>query len=181
MMINDSKPYELLGEINKLLKKYGKDTFSELADILKDSKLLNNLIDIFENTPKFFPKKKRTQKRPSALEERMSFRESLVSLEKAEPEKAMIILSLFDLLQTKAILPSLRDLTNFISNQGLPVPKGKSRDRIIISFIKRCTKFPLHDLQALASTINLQQYKEDTDRSLAEWGKVILSRKKDKS
>ena len=135
MMINDSKAYDLLEEIAKLLKKYDKDTFLNLANILKDPKLSDQIAVILENTAKLSPQKKRTRKRPSALEERTRFRESLVVLGKAEPEKSKTLLLLFDSLQAKAILPSLRDLTNYISDQGMPVPKAKSRDKVIMSLL----------------------------------------------
>jgi len=176
-MINDSKTYELIGEIAKLLRKYGKETFSELATILKDPILLNNIKESLENIDKLAPQKKKIQKRPTSLEEGMQLRESLVVLGKTEPEKSNILLMMFDSLQNKSILPSLRELTNFISDQGLPVPNAKSRDKVIFSFLKKCTKLSLNDLEAFNATINRQQHSKDTDRSLEGWGKVILDRK----
>lgn len=180
-MINDSKAYELLGEIAKLLKKYEKDTFSNLATILRDPKLSNQIAEILENTAQLSPQKKRTRKRPSALEERTRFRESLVALGKEEPEKSKTLLLLFDSLQAKTILPSLRNLTDFISDQGMPVPKAKSREKVIMSFLKKCIEFSLHDLQAFESKINPQQPNDNADRSLEGWGRVILDRNTDKS
>lgn len=176
-MITDSKTYELLGEIAKLLKKYGKETFSELATILKDPNLSNSIAETLENIAQRSPQKKRTQKRPSLLEESMQLRESLVVLGKAEPEKSKILLLIFDSLQNKTILPSLRELTNFISDQGLPVLKAKSRDKVIFSLLKKCTEFSLHDLETFTAAINPKQHIDDADRSLEGWGKVILDRK----
>ncbi|HDL01321.1 MAG TPA: hypothetical protein ENH23_03715, partial [candidate division Zixibacteria bacterium] len=112
-MIDDSKPFELLGEIAKLLKRYGKETFYELATILRDSNLSNQVADSLENIANRPLKKKRTQKRLSATEERMKFRETLVDIGKSEPEKSKILLSLLDSLNNKTILPSLRELIDF--------------------------------------------------------------------
>lgn len=179
-MINDSKTFELLGEIAKLLKKYGKETFLELATILRNPNLLNQVADSLENIVKNPPKKKRAQKRPSATEERVRFREFLVAIGKSEPEKSKILLSLFDSLQNKTILPSLRELIDFISDQGLPVPKAKSRGKVILSFLKKCTELSLNDLQEFNLTMNPRQTREDADRSLEGWGKVILDRKTNK-
>jgi len=176
-MTHDSKTYELLEQIAKLLKKYGKETFSELATILKDPNLSNHISETLENIAQLSPQKKRTQKHPTLLEESMQLRESFVVLGKGEPEKSKILLSMFDSLQNKTILPSLRELTNFISDQGLPVPKAKSRGKVIFSFLKKCTELSLNDLEAFNATINRQQHSNDADRSLEGWGKVILDRK----
>lgn len=176
-MIDDSKTFELLGEIAKLLKRYGKETFYELATILRDPNLSNQVADSLENIASRPSKKKSTQKRLSATEERMRFRESLVDLAKSEPEKSEILLPLFDALHNKTILPSLRELIYFISDHGLPVPKAKSRDKVIISFLRNCINLSLNDLQLINFPINQRQTREDSDRSLEGWGKVILDRK----
>lgn len=176
-MINDSKQFELLEEIAKLLKRYGKETFYELATILRDPNLSNQVADSLENIANRPFKKKRTQKRLSAAEERIKFRETLVDLGKSEPEKSKILLSLLDSLHNKTILPSLRGLNDFISDHGLPIPKAKSRGKVIISFVKNCKNLPLNDLQQLNFPDDQQQTRDNSDRSLEGWGKVILDRK----
>lgn len=175
-MTRDFKTYELLEEIAKLLKKYGKEAFSELATILKDPNLSIQISETLEKIAQRSPQKKRTQKRLTLLEESMQLRESLVVLGKGEPEKSKILLSMFNSLQNKTILPSLRELANFISDQGLPVPKAKSRGKVILSFLKKCNELSLNDLEALNATINRHQHSNEADRSLEGWGKVILDR-----
>ena len=176
MMKNDSKTYELLGEIAKLLKKYGKETFLEVATILRNPHILSLVADSLENIAKIPPKNRGAQRRPTPIEERTRFRESLVAIGKTEPEKSKILLLLFDLLQNKTILPSFRELIDFVGDQGLPLPKTKSRYKVIISLVKICIDFSLTDLQAFTATINLHQPHDNTDRSLEDWGKVILDR-----
>ena len=177
MITNGSKTYELLGEIAKLLKKYDKSTFIELAKIIKDPNLANHIAETLEAVAQTAPQKKITRKHPSLLEEGMRVRESLASLGNSEPEKSKILLLIFDSLKNKKILPSLRELANFISDQGLPVPKTKSRDKAINSFLKKCTELPLHELEGLIATTNRQQHLDSSDRSLEGWGKIILDRK----
>lgn len=175
-MIDDSKTFELLGEIAKLLKKYGKETFYELAIILRDDRFSNQIADSIEYIAKIPIKKKSPQKRLSAAEERVKFRKTLVDLGKKEPEKSDILLSLFDSLQDKTILPTLRELCDFISDHNLPVPRSKSRDKVIISFIKKCKNLPLKDIQLLDLPNDQRHNLENSDRSLEGWGKVILDR-----
>jgi len=176
-MTDDSKSFELLSEIAKLLKKYGKETFYDLATILRDPNFSNRIADFLENIASRPSKKKRTQKRLSASEERLKFRESLIALGKSEPEKSNILLSLFDSLNNKNILPTLRALIDFISDHDLPVPKAKSRGKVIASFVKSCKNLSLSELQQLNFPISQQQSSENSDRSLEGWGKVILDRK----
>lgn len=176
-MIDDSKSFELLGEITKLLKKYGKETFHEAAAILRDPNLSSQLADSLENIANIPLKKKNTRKRMSATEERMKFRETLINLGKSEPDKSKILLPLFDSLHDKTILPSLRELIDFISDHGLPVPKTKSRDKVIISFVRSCMKLSLNEIQLFHFPSDQRHTLENSDRSLEGWGKVILDRK----
>lgn len=176
-MSSDTKTFELLGEIANLLKKYGKPTFLELATFLRDPALLDQVANALEEIAKKSPQKKKLTKRPSAIEERARFRESLIALGKSDPGKSNLLVSLFDSLQDKSILPSYRELADFVSDQGLPVPKAKSRGKVIISFLKSCIDLPLNNLKGFKLTESLQNNYEDTDRSLEGWGKVILDRK----
>jgi hypothetical protein len=176
-MIDDTKPLELLGEIAKLLKKYSKETFYELATILRDPNFSNQIADSLEYIANKHIKKTRTQKHLSAEEERLKFREMLIVLGKSEPEKSKILLFMFDSLHDKTILPSFRELINFISDLGLPIPKSKSRSKVIISFIKHYINLPLKEIQLLNFPSDQRQTVEDSDRSLEGWGKVILDRK----
>jgi hypothetical protein len=180
-MNDDIKSFELLGEIAKLLKKYGKETFYELATILIDSNLSNQVADSLENITNRNIIKKRTQKRPSAEEERLKFRETLITLGKSEPEKSKFLLTLFDSLYNKTVLPTLRELIDFISDHGLPTPKSKSRGKVIISFIKNCTTLSLQDLQQFQIPSEQRPSVENSDRSLEGWGKVILDRNSKKT
>jgi hypothetical protein len=179
-MIDDSKTFELLSEIAKLLKRYGKETFCELVTILRDPKLSIQVADCIENIANIPIKKKSIQKRLSAAEERIKFRETLVDLGKTEPEKSKILLFLFDSLHDKTILPTLRELNDFISDHNLPIPRSKSRDKVIISFVKNCNNLSLKDIQLLDLPNGQRHALENSDRSLEGWGKVILDRKSKK-
>jgi hypothetical protein len=180
-MNDDTKPFELLGEIARLLKKYGKETFYELATILRDPNLSNQVADSLEEVANTPLKKKRTQKRLSAEQERLEFRETLIALGKSESEKSQLLLTLFDSLHNKTVLPSLRELIDFISDHGMPVPKSKSRGKVVISFVKNCKTLSLADLQQFHFPSEQRQSVENSDRSLEGWGKVILDRKQKKT
>jgi hypothetical protein len=180
-MNNDTKSFELLGELAKLLKKYGKETFYDLATILRDPDLSTQVADSLENIANKSLKKKSTRKRLSAEEERLNFREKLIAFGKSEPEKSKILLTLYDSLHNKTVLPTLRELTDFISDNGLPIPKSKSRGKVIISFVKNCMTISLNELQQFQFPNEPHQSLENSDRSLEGWGKVILDRKPQKT
>lgn len=181
MSENNAKAYELLAEVTKLLKKYGKDTLLNLATILRDPHITSRLADALEDVTKLSTPREPTKKRPSLQQEKARFRQSLTTLGEKEPEKAGIVLSLFESLEAKTILPSLRALATFISDQGLSVPKAKSRDKAVLSFLRQCVALSLMDLQTLADNIASSQPITDGDRSLAGWGRIILDRKTEKS
>lgn len=176
-MNDETKSFELLGEIAKLLKKYGKETFYDLANILREPNLTSQVADSLENIANKQPlKKKSTKKRLSAEEERLNFRETLIALGKSEPEKSKILLPLFDSLHNQTVLPSLRELIDFISDHGLPIPKSKSRGKVVISFMKNCKTLSLNDLQQFQFPREHSHSVENLDRSLEGWGKIILDR-----
>ncbi|WP_200284688.1 hypothetical protein [Rhabdochromatium marinum] len=175
-MSNDTKSFELLGEIAKLLKKYGKETFFELAAILKDPNLLDQVANSLEEVASKPIKRKGIQRRLPAEEERFQFRETLIALGKSEPEKSHILLTLFDSLHNKNIFPSLRELIDFISDQGLEVPKTKSRSKVVISFLNNCKALSLSELQQFNLPSERSNTLGNSDRSLEGWGKVILDR-----
>ena len=180
MSEDNAKTVELLGEIVKLLRKYGKQAFSDLAWELRNGNLPNRLADFLENSAKLGVPSKQTKKRLSLKEEQAQFRKSLVILGETEPEKAGILTSVLNALQAKAILPTLKILTAFIADQGLEIPKAKSREKVALSFLRQCSRLPLGDLQALADKVSPRLLHKDADRSLAGWGRIILDRKKER-
>jgi hypothetical protein len=177
---DNPKAYELLGEIAMLLRKYGQGALLDLATIMRNPHFTDQLATVLENTAKVAPPRKQTKTRASLKQEQQQLRESLAALRETEPDRANILLSLLNSLQTKTILPSLRALSAFISDQGLPVPKAKSRDKVALWFLRQCTRLAIVDLQALAQKVALAQGMPDGDRSLAGWGRIILDGKEEK-
>lgn len=179
MCEDNPKTYELLGELCKLLKKYGKDTLLDLAMALRNPDLTAQLAEVLESVPMLTAPKKLTKKRLTIKQEQAQFLKSLATFSETEPEKASILTALFSAIRAKTILPTLRALTAFIADHGLPVPRVKSREKVALSFLRQCTGLSLVDLRDLADKATLNQLPKDGDRSLAGWGRIILDRKKE--
>lgn len=175
--MNNKPEFELLIDIAKLLKKYGPDTFESLAQNLsspKFSELLGSiLLAAAKATRKVQTKKAGTieTKRGSG-----SFRSSLIALEKKDHNKAELLVKFYDDLMSKAILPTLRDIQAFASDNGLPAVKATARDKAIVPFIKAL--LPLHFDELKSRLLKIRPVSSKDDRSLEGWSNIILDKER---
>ena len=173
-MTNSKSPsYALLRELALLLDKFGADAFAELAKMFSDPDLAHDIASVLAEVASRAPKARPRKRRPSAAETRAAFRTRLVQLRQEEPQRGRMLLELYDVLHSKSACPTLRELKAFISDHGLEVPKAKSRDKALMAFVNTCSSLPVEDLTSLLA--ELQPAEESGDRTLADWGKVILS------
>ena len=107
--------FELLIEIAKLLKRYGPETFENLARTVSSPESIEKLISILTTAAKAHrasQSKRRTKRTPT------DFRSKIARLEESEPEKSHLLMGLYDGLTSKALLPTLRDIKAFVSDSA---------------------------------------------------------------
>lgn len=172
-----SKSLALLRELARLLDQFGPDAFVDLAGAFSDPHLCHAIAAVLTEVPSRAPKTRPKKERRSSDEAREDFRAKLEQLKRTEPQKGGQLLELYDMLRSKSALPSLRELVAFMSNHGLEVPKVKSRDKVLMSLVNSCKSLPLANLDLLLA--ELRADAEPGDRTLADWGKVILNRHRD--
>ena len=174
--MTNEKEYDLLIDIIKLIKKYGFETFEDLAKELSSPSIQEKLPEILSKTVKSVkkypikqPRSKKTTDSPR------SFRAKLSKLKETEPEKGRILLNFYDDLLSKRCLPNVRDIENFISDAGLRPLTAKARQNAIIPFLKQLVLFEVTEIEKLL--INVPPLVKDNDRSLAGWSDIILKKK----
>lgn len=170
--MNDRREIELLIEITKLLKKYGTETFSRLADMLSTPQLNDQIIVTLTKTIDI----SRTLKAEKVETKRTprDFRSHLVELGSSEPEKFDLLLQFYDNLIGKSILPSLREIKSFVFDTGLPPIKATTRNKAIVPLLKSLSGLSLDELKAKISMV--RTVSPQNDRSLEGWSNIILDK-----
>ncbi len=164
----DGSEFELLAELARLLKKYGPETFEGLAEHLSSPEFSQRLVTLLSATA-------RQGRAMGVSEDRQllrNIRTSLTELQHREPEKAKLLLRLYDGMVAKNILPTRRDIEAFVSEMGLLPIKTNVRKTAIASLINALMVFPIDELKAKLSTTDPIQ----DDRSLEGWSNIILDR-----
>ena len=176
--MNTKNHLDLLVDIAKLLKKYGPDTFEILADNISKPEFAKDLTNILSESAKASRTTKPRMEKTKAKRSGKTFRDSLIEIKDHHPEKGEILIHLYDGLIAKTFLPTLRELNAYLSDNGLPTLKSKSRDKAIISFVKVFLPMPLKEvkdnLQILHPTSNIN------DSSIEQWSKVIFRKETEK-
>lgn len=170
------KKYDLLADIAKLIKKYGADTFFNLSEEVSSSLFKERFAEILLKAGKAseeigFNK----PKKGIASGSLRSFRSQLLNLKENQPKKAELILNFYDDLAAKRTLPTLRDIKNFITDNGLQPLNARSRKNAIIPLLKQFLN--LDNLDIVKITSNIPIITENDDRSLAGWSDIILKKK----
>lgn len=169
--MSETSELDLLVEIAKLLRRFGPKTFESLAIELSRGELPAALASILASAAKVAPRSENRSKSPRTPSD---LRPALVALGESEPEKASLLLDVYDRLTDQSLLPTLRDIRMFAADAGLSVPKKGNRVETITSLIKNLQRLPAAELEAKCSA--LKSSGERSDRSLEGWSRIILDK-----
>jgi hypothetical protein len=164
----------LLRDLTNLLLKYGSQTFNELSDSLSSSEITQELSTILSGIAKATPPT--SPRIVKTVTKKTSIPRALTLLQSTDPQKYQTILELYRDLEAKTILPTLRNIQEFASDQGLIEINTKSRKKAIPKLITILTMLPNERLPILIQRANAKREK-DTNRSLDSWSKLILKQK----
>ena len=170
------KKYDLLVDIAKLVKKYGFETFLNLYEEVSSSLFKERFAEILLKTGKAseeIPFDK--PKKGAALASQRSFRSQLFNLSESQPKKSDLLIKFYDDLTAKRSLPTLRDIKNFIEDNGLQPLNAKSRKNAIVPLVRQFLNLAEPDIEKL--TCNIPILTGNDDRSLAGWSEIILKKK----
>lgn len=168
------RQFDLLSDLTKLLKKYGPQTFDDLAQQLADPRFMETFLYVLRTTANVYRSTKSTNK-SSAHSKSSDFRASLIDVSRADAEKGALLTELYDALKAKMVLPTLREMQSFASDNGLDPITTTSRDKAIVPFVKRFLGMPIEDVRSYLSRI--PQTQASYDRSLEGWSNIIFGNK----
>ena len=174
-MDNDSKELDLLYDLAKLIKKYGTETFEGLAKQMSKPDFIQQFVEILSTTAKASRTAPKSKRKSASQGSRVDFRSSLINLGKSEEEKSALLVQLYDGLMSRSLLPTLREMRDFVLDHGLPSIKSPARDKAIVPFVKTFLSMPLEDVKMYLKDIRPTSSYND-DRSLEGWSNIIFRR-----
>jgi len=173
--MNEKQKFELLKDIARLLIKYGPDTFDALSKLLSKQEFVAQLIVILDTTAEVGRRNKlRSTPRPRVAPARSGIDQLLENLAESEPEKGKLLSAFRDDLLAKHILPSMKAVKAFVSDNGLGSLSATSRDKAIFPLIKDLSRHPLEQVKVIVERERLQSHRGD--RSLEGWANIILKK-----
>lgn len=173
--MTDRPEFALLAELAKLVKKYGPGTFEALARDFSSPEFAARLTALLTTTARGA---REAGIRPGPASERRhapkDLRPSLIELGTTEVEKSELLVTFYDGLRTKSLLPTMRDIRAFASDVGLLPPTASSREKAIAPLVRALLPLSLDELKKKLSGITMAP--DVDDRSLEGWSKIILGK-----
>jgi hypothetical protein len=181
--VSETNTFALLEDLARLLRKHGAAAFSDLAAFLRDPAKVDELTTILESSSSAGKKAKlhkadyAPSRRKTASATPLQF---LSELKRTDPEKAVLLIKFNDDLSSKHILPSLRDLRYFASDNQLRKVTADSREKAIGPLIRELSRRTIEELSVIFGRLPTFDNAGD-DRSLQRWTDVILNKKQTQS
>ena len=166
--------FALLKDIASLLKKYGPNAFTELADFLRNPAAVKDLISILETSGAAGRRARTT--RPSRKGEshgtKGSVKRLLTDINDKDPEKGEMLSTFYGVLSTKRVLPTMRDLRSFAEDSGLRPVTASSRDQAVPPLFRDLATKSVEEIRVILQQI--RQMDTQGNRTLEGWTDVIL-------
>ncbi len=171
--MNYNKEYELLKDLAKLLQKHGPESFKSLALLFSDKELAETISNILFEVHHHSELIKKTQKK---LSKNKTLRSSIIELNKDDPERTNLLLSIYDKLEENKYLPTLKQIRLFCEDNALKPISARSRKSAINQFVKVMMELSSSDISSVKKLLD----EKPEDRTLDGWSSIILNRKEDK-
>ena len=163
---------KLLAELVRIVDRYGADSVSQLALIIKDPVSAHELADTLELAiGKSQPKRAASSKSPKASNPGLKV---LSELRESDPEKHSIVAEIRSYLISGKALSSMGELRQFANMQNLSIGKASSRRSAIVPLLRSIAERPNAEA---AEILRLMIKPNQSDRSLQRWRDVIVGPK----
>jgi hypothetical protein len=171
--VSEQSDINLLADIARLIVKHGPQPFEDLAQRLRDGRLIDDLAALLDASAQAGRQSKRPLgSKHTGAKALIGINEILRQCEVESPEKAHSLRQLHEKLIAGTLLPTLRDIRHFAEDNGLPTVTAKSRNKAILSLIRAVSSLPLERITSLM--VRALQLEQKGERTLEGWTDVIL-------
>jgi len=176
--VSEISSFALLEDLARLVRKHGPAAFSDLSAILRNPKKIEELVSVLEAGASAGRRAKtyksgvplRRRRAPSTA---LGLPDSLAAT--TDPETEGLLSRFYEDLLARRVLPTLPELREFASDNGLKGAKAESRGKAIGPLIRDLSLRPKDQVASILGRARSAKSAKD-DRSLERWADVILDR-----
>ena len=107
---------------------------------------------------------------------RRTVKSELERIKSENPDKHQALTRFYNALRSKAILPNLGDIRNFVQDRGLPVITAKSRDKAISPLVQSMIPLDINMINDI--TESLPHSHTESFNDLEGWTRIIMDKKR---
>jgi hypothetical protein len=161
---------DLLVELIRVLHRYSKEDWRNVAEALRDDSTRGQLIELAELLS--MPKRQRKLSSATQVGERNIRFRPLLAVGSSDEEKLKRLKELQTGIYSRKIFPSTKELREFASSLGLKLSPKYDRERIAHELIKRLADLPANEIES--KILKHQVGQRDYGREYENWVKLIL-------
>ena len=185
--MSDTREFDLLTDIAKLLKKYGPETFESLASLVNSPETTRSLAEVLQATARISREASTPDANSGAGNAVRAIRQELDAIKDSEPGKHAILLDFHEALREKRALPTLKDMRAFAADRGLPGIEANTRQRAIAPLMRSLLDAPAGGLESIMSLVDISADEPASgaasapatprhDNALQGWSEIILGK-----
>jgi hypothetical protein len=168
--VENNKDAELFVELGRLVERYGSESFSRLAQLIKEPRTAAELAEVLEYAVSRTPRSKPVRRSRPRKMDRVGM-SVLNELRLSDPKKHSILSDIRRQLVMGSILPTMSDIRQFALKHGLSIGKSGSRHATIAPLLRSMSDI---STPLLASMLDDLVAYDPNDRSLERWRDVIV-------
>ena len=165
---------DLLVDLSRLIKKHGIEPFEKLSLLLSHPDFSRQLADILSDIAKSAREVQQSRNQRVSKDSGKALERELLQVQRSDPERARILKSAYDELNSRTLLPSLQEVVAFAQDNGFHPLKTASRKAAVVELVGRLLALPTDEIEGRLRRARHTSLK--SDRSLEGWSSIILAR-----
>ena len=159
---------KLLAELGGIVNKYGADSFTRLASLLRNPEFADDMATALERVAETIPR--RSSRKNPRESDRIGIG-ILNELRRIDPSKHAAVAEFREQLLSGAILKTMADLRRFAASYDLDIGNASSRKAAIVPLLRSISERETKEILGLVD--NASESRSD-DRSLEKWRELIV-------
>ena len=173
--MNDSPSFLLLHDLARLLRKHQPEAVALLSACMADVEFIEAIQKLLAAPSQSVANPPNPRGIDGSVVGSRGIRNKILLLEEQEPEKAQLLKELLDLMDSKKVLPSFREIQFFASDIGLISPfVSKNRSQATNRLLAELLEYSLDRVREIVESIRPTGNSESS--RIEHWNRLIVDR-----
>lgn len=159
---------KILGELSRIVERYGADSITRLANLIRDPQSAVDIATALENAAQ---KKSKAEASTKARSTNRIGMRVLTHLLETDPQKYALMTDMRDRLVSGAFLRSMNEVRDFAGLHGLTIGKASSRNAAIPPLLRSISNL---ETSAIVSLLDSMSESQVGESSLERWRELIV-------